>query len=374
MSVISSRAPDHNPRADVDTVVAAGTGRHQVLRHLNPAHLTDGLLACFMLAMLALMVLIPGEETIPYHFLFLALTIVYGFRVWPMLSTLVVTIAVTGTTGWVLTTHALDGIIDRAELAEVPLMPMLFLAMVWHAQRRVAAQRQVELMADQRRASLEREREFFRDASHAIRTPVTIARGHLELAVGTALAEQVREDIEVALHQLDRMSSLSNRLLALARLDAGGVVHPAPLDIAELLEDVGRNWSSGVDREWVVDCRPTGVIRADPEWLELALDALIENAVHFTGPGDAIRLACATEGDRCTITVADSGPGIDSLDLPHIFERFWHRRPPAGPMGSGLGLPMAQAAAQAHGGTLTALNDPAGGAVLEITLPRVIGR
>ncbi len=334
----------------------------------------DILLAAFMAAMLALMVVIPGEETIPYHFLFLALTIVYGFRVWPSVATLVVTVLVTGTTGWVLINHAFAGYIDFSELAEVPLMPMLFVAMVWHARRRVAAQRQVQLMADQRRASLEREREFLRDASHAIRTPVTIARGHVELATGTDLAEPVREDLEVVLRQLDRMSSLSNRLMALARLDSGEAVRPAHVDIAEFLEEVARNWSKGVDRDWQVDCCSTGVIQADPEWLELALDALIENAVHFTRPGDRIRLACATADNRCTITVADSGPGIDPGDLPHLFERFWHRRPPTGPMGSGLGLPMARAAAEAHGGTLSAHNDPGGGAVFELTLPRISAR
>jgi signal transduction histidine kinase len=367
MSAISSRAPER--------IEAAARWQPSALTRVRPGQLVDALLAAFMLVMLALMVLIPGEETIPYHFLFLALTIVYGFRVWSLVPTLVVTVLVTATTGWVLTTHAYSGYIDFAELAEVPLMPMLFVAMVWHAQRRVAAQRQVELMADQRRASLEREREFLRDASHAIRTPVTIARGHVELAAGTDLAEPVREDLEIVLRQLERMSSLSNRLMALARLDAGEAVRPARVDIAEFLEEVARNWSSGVNRDWLVDCRSTGVIQADPEWLELALDALIENAVHFTGPGERIRLACATgDEDLCTILVSDGGPGIESGDLPHLFERFWHRRPPDGPMGSGLGLPMALAAAQAHGGTLSAHNDPGGGAVFVLSLPRISGR
>ena len=368
MSAISSRAPERLESAD------RWRPRTLARARVRPGQLADALLAAFCLVMLALMVVVPGQETIPYHFLFLSLTIVYGFRVWSLVPTMVVTVLVTGTTGWVLTTHAASGYIAWSELAEVPLMPLLFVAMVWHAQRRVAAQRQVELMADERRASLEREREFLRDASHAIRTPVTIARGHVELVTGTDLAEPMREDLEIVLRQLDRMSSLSNRLMALARLDAGEAVRPAHVDIAEFLEEVARNWSKGVDRDWRVDCRSTGVIQADPEWLELALDALIENAVHFTGPGDRIRLACTTERVRCTITVADDGPGIDPCDLPHLFERFWHRRPPGGPMGSGLGLPMARAAAQAHGGTLSAHNGPDGGAVFEITLPRVSAR
>jgi len=312
----------------------------------------------------------PGEETIPYHFLFLSLTIVYGFRVWPMWPTILVALAVTGTTGWVLGDRVVSGVIDNAELAEVPLMPALFVAMVWHARRRAEAQRQVERMADQRRASLEREREFLRDTSHAIRTPITIARGHLELAGDAAVVNGVRLHVDVALRQLDRMSALSNRLLALARLDAGEELNRRPTDVAALVAELGRNWTANTDRVWLVGCGPTGQVRIDPDWIELALDAIVENAVHFTASGDTIRIGCTSAPGLISITVDDSGPGIDPEDLPYVFDRFWHRRPEHGPMGSGLGLPMARAIAEAHGGTLTAATGPDGGASIVLSIPR----
>ena len=346
---------------------AVRTGRRV---RLSRGRLVDGLLATFILVMLLLMIGMPGEETIPYHFLFLSLTIVYGFRVWPLWPTIVVTVVVTGATGWVLGAHALSGIIDRAELAEVPLMPALFVAMVWHAQRRAAALRQVERMADQRRASLDRERGFLRDTSHAIRTPITIARGHLELAGAARSAAATRPHVEVALRQLDRMSALSNRLLALARLDAGEELDRRPTEVAALVGEIGRNWTANTDRVWLVECRPTGTMRVDPDWLELALDALVENAVHFTASGDTIRLGCTSSAGQTAISVDDSGPGIESDDLPYVFERFWHRRPDQGPMGSGLGLPMARAIAEAHGGTLQATASPDGGARFVLTIPR----
>lgn len=339
----------------------------------GPYFLTDVLLAVFVVAMLAAMQLSAGEETAPYHFLFLALTLVYGFRVWPVPHTLVITALVTITTGWIMFSRYLSGDIHQAELTEIPLMPLLFLAMVWHARRRVAALQEVELMADQRRAVVDREREFFRDASHAIRTPVTIARGHLELLQPAITDPVALEDLSIALRQLDRMSALSNRLLALARLDAGAAIRRRPIDLAVFIETVGQNWASSADREWVIDCPPVGLVPADPEWLELALDALIENAVHFTGPGDQVRLSCRTESNRYVVAVSDSGPGIDEDDLPHVFERFWHRRPPHAPMGSGLGLPMAQAAAQAHGGKIGVGREQGGGALFELTLPRYPG-
>jgi signal transduction histidine kinase len=166
------------------------------------------------------------------------------------------------------------------------------------------------------------------------------------------------------------MSALSDRLLALARLDAGEQLELRPTDLSELIREIGRNWTANIGRQLVVNCRPTGRLDCDPDWLELALDALIENAVHYTASGDTITLGCFASADRYTITVDDPGPGIAAEDLPHVFERFWHRRPENGRMGSGLGLPMAQAVAEAHGGTLRATASPLGGARFELSLRR----
>jgi signal transduction histidine kinase len=320
--------------------------------------------------MLAAMEFWRGQEVAPYMVMFVALTLVYGFRVWPLGPTLVVAAAMTIVPGFIMYRHHLHGYIHDAELAEVPLMPLMFLVMAWHARRRVAAVREIERMADQRRAVVDREREFFRDASHAIRTPVTIARGHLELLEFAVNGPLAQEDLEIALRQLDRMSALSNRLLALARLDAGEPVNRVPVDLGVLVEEVGRNWASSADRDWAIDCTPTGLVDLDPEWLELALDALIENAVRFTTPGDRIDLSRGIRGDYFVISIADSGAGIDAEDLPYVFQRFWHRRPATGPMGSGLGLPMAQAAANAHQGQITVGTSGLGGALFELTLPR----
>ncbi len=362
MSAISFRAPDRG--------LTGPLARWERLRRgLRHNRLTDVALAIFAVAMLLAMNAMVEREVVPYHLLFLGLTLVYGFRVWPLGQTLVVTLLITALTGWILVAHQLADGSNRAEWAEIPLMPLLFLAMVWHARRRVAAQREVEVMAEQRRAALIREREFFRDASHAIRTPVTIARGHLELLDAGRTDPIAREDLAIALRQLDRMTALSNRLLALARLDSGNAVRPQRLDLAHFLEEIVRNWRSSADRVLQLDPLPVMPAAIDPEWLELAIDAVIENAAHFTGPGDRIQLSCRAEAGWFVIGIGDSGPGIAADDVPHVFERFWHRRPPSGSMGSGLGLPMAQAVAQAHGGQVTAGVSPLGGALFEITVP-----
>jgi signal transduction histidine kinase len=359
MSAISSRAPEPLTAPPVS------------LPQPRTGLLIDVGLAVFVVAMMGLILALPGHEAAPFHIMFVALALAYGYRVWPVVPTMAVIVAITVPSGWLMFTHAAEGALAQTELAEIPLMPCVLLVMVWHAQRRAAALRQVEEMARRQLAGVQREREFFRDASHAIRTPVTIARGHLELAATTDLPAEVHSDLDVALQQLERMSALSNRLLALARLDSGAALKRQPTDLGELVERLGQNWSNSTDRNWTVRTEQTGVLAVDPEWIALAVDALLENAVHFTSYDTPIALTCEVTDTTCRVSVADSGPGIDDEDLPHIFDRFWHRMPPHGPMGSGLGLPMARATAAAHGGSIAAHNGPNGGAVFELVLPRL---
>jgi signal transduction histidine kinase len=330
----------------------------------------DLLLGVFVVGMLFSMVLLPGLETVPYHVMFLVVTLVYGFRVWPMRQTAIVVGAITLITGAIFYVHFREGRIDAPELTEVPLMPALVLAMVWHARRRVEALRQIEGMAEERQRRLHREREFLRDTSHALRTPVAIARGHVEL-IQSAIADPLAyDDSDVVLRQLDRMDALSTRLLALARLDSGGVLSRSSIDLGRFVEEIGGNWTGTAERAWAVH-RPPGTVwvSADREWLELAVDALVENAVHFTDPEDRIELSCRRDGRMGTIRVKDSGAGIAAEDLTHVFDRFWHRRPPEVMPGSGLGLAMAQAATQAMGGRLAVASRLGEGASFELSLP-----
>ena len=135
----------------------------------------------FALVNFAAMIAWPSWETVPFHFVWISLTIVYGFRVWSP----GVTSAILGTvalgTGASIMTDAFNGIQLWGELFEVPLMSAMFLAMVWHARRRQAAMREVEAVAEMRASLLVRQERFLHDASHELRTPLTIARGHLEL-------------------------------------------------------------------------------------------------------------------------------------------------------------------------------------------------
>ena len=335
----------------------------------NRGLLVDLMLAAFCCAMLALMWLLVGEETIPYHFLFLALAIVYGFRVWPMGKTVIVMSVVTAATGLIFARSFLSEAISVSELAEVVLMPMLVMAMVWHARRREAATQAVRSLSEQNAFLLEREHEFLRETSHAIRTPVTIARGYVDLASAGTDEEETAEHLEVIGRQLTRTETLSSRLLTLASLDSTGITHVDMVDAAALARRSCRAWAVSADRRWVEDIDASAWVLGDETALEASLDAMVENARHFTERRDVIRVLCVVRDGTVVLGVADSGPGIDQEDRGNVFDRFWHRTPPDGVVGSGLGLAMVSATAEAHGGTVAATRAMEGGALVTMTLP-----
>ena len=137
--------------------------------------------AVFAAANWVAMVAWPAWETIPFHFVWISLTFVYGVRVWSTRTMWGVLSVVIVATGVSISSDAYSGIQLWGELFEVPLMSAMFLAMVWHAQRRQVALAEVQGVAEMRASLLERQERFLHDASHELRTPVTIARGHLEL-------------------------------------------------------------------------------------------------------------------------------------------------------------------------------------------------
>lgn len=288
-------------------------------------------------------------ETIPFHFIWVSLTLLYGFRVWrpwPTMATLGAVALVTATLIGIDIGH---GTQPRGELFEVPLMAAMFLAMVWHARRRQHAMRAVEELAESRASLLERQERFLHDASHELRTPVTIARGHLEL---------LHDDtgrVDVALDELVRIDGILGRLLLLAKADQPDFVVPAPLELEPFLEDVFMRWSEVAPRSWRLGGLAQGALPVDSEQLRIALDALLENAVKYTQVGAAIELSAHAEGCTAVIEVADAGGGVPPDALERIFERFARPDPARSRStgGVGLGLAIVDAIAKAHGGRCT---------------------
>jgi signal transduction histidine kinase len=324
--------------------------------------------AVFVVGMLAVMLAEPRIQTIPYHFIFVGFTLLYGFRLWSPPITGAMLLGITVVTGFLFLDIYLDGRVDVSELAEVPLMPTIVAVMAWHAWRRSVTQNRLEKLAALEISRLDRQRDFLRDASHAIRTPITIARGYVEV-LGRTVSDTDRPDIDEVLHQLDRLHRLATRLLSIERLETAEQLLPARIEVADFVRSTQRRWSGRVLRRWRLDVRPSGLLRADAHRLEEALDALVENAVRFTRTSDVIRLGCFRDGGWVVLTVADSGPGVAEDELPRVFDRFYHRHPPGDEPGTGLGLALVRAVAEAHGGTARAARSALGGAAFTVRLP-----
>ncbi len=316
--------------------------------------------AAFAVANYAAMVAWPTWKTIPYHFIWISLTLLYGFRVWPVRATLLVLACVMATSWVSFGLGPFRGAELFGALLSVPLMAAMFLAMVWHARRRVDAQRIAEQRAEQGRALLACQERFIHDASHELRTPVTVARGHLELLRGR-LGQTA--EIDVALDELSRIDAITQRLLLLATLDQPDFVQPAEIELEPLLEDVFMRWSEAAVRSWRLGPLVPGSLLADVDRLRVALDALIENAVKYSPPHSAIELRARREGnDAVTIEVLDEGCGVPARALSRIFERF-ARADPARTRsegGVGLGLAIVDAIVKAHGGSATVESTPRG--------------
>ncbi len=329
--------------------------------------------AAFAAVNYAAMIVWPSWETIPFHFVWISLTLLYGFRVWPMKGTLVVLTVVMGATAMSIGFDAFKGIQLWGELTEVPLMAAMFLAMVWHARRRVDAVRIAEERADERRSLLERQERFIHDASHELRTPVTIARGHLEIARVRGVENG---EIDIALDELGRIDAIIGRLLVLAAADQPDFLCVNPLELEPFLEDVFMRWSEVAPRAWRLGPLEPVQLLVDRDRIRIALDALLENAVKYTQEHDAIELRSRTDTlGRILIEVEDQGCGIPDEALKRIFDRFGRadaaRTRAAG--GVGLGLAIVDAIAKRHGGVCTVLST-AHGSVFALALPDALVR
>jgi signal transduction histidine kinase len=325
----------------------------------------------FAAANLVAMGLAPSWETIPFHFIWISLTLLYGFRVWEPGPTGFVLGLVILATGTLILSDAFSGDQLWGELFEVPLMAAMFLAMVWHARRRQDAVRRLQREVSERAALLAQQKRFLHDVSHELRTPVTIARGHLEVL--QRLNGKPAQEVEVALDELVRIDHILERLLLLARSNQPDFVVPSEVDVEHFLEDVFMRWSEVVPRGWTLGQLVPGRLRADPEALRIALDALIENAVKATDPSDSITISARAEGERLAIEVADEGGGIPTEELGRIFDRFARADPARSRAqgGAGLGLAIVDAIVRAHGGSCEARNSPVG-AVFTLRFPAFV--
>lgn len=229
-------------------------------------------------------------------------------------------------------------------------------------------------MLDRLQAGFESQRAFLDDVAHELRTPITIAQGHLDLLGDDPVERQ--ETTAIITDELDRMSRYVSDLLLLAKAERSDFLHLAPVDLAEFSANLLRTLTPLADREWQLDQSPPPgrVVVIDERRLSQAVLNLASNAVDHTGSGDTIALGASIDDGRdpsLRLWVRDSGSGIDPTVLTTLFDR--HARGASSrtsrPDGMGIGLSIVDAVARAHRGRVRVESEPGSGTRFEISIP-----
>jgi signal transduction histidine kinase len=343
--------------------------RDRVLR-LARASWVDVAWVAFIGLNLLAMRLFPAWQTVPFLIIWVSLTAIYGFRLWHLGSTLLTVGTLTLATGGLIGWQVLRGKQDGDYLAEVPLIAMMFVVMVWHSRRRATAMDEINRVSEHNLRLLEQQRQFLQDASHELGTPITIALGHAELIEQAATDQAIAKDARVAVDELLRMRRLTSRLLLLAATDGPDFLRLDPVNTADLVLETLHRWSH-TPRQWSLGALAEATVHGDTDRLTLALDALIENAVDHTDASGRIELSARHEGDSVILAVTDSGPGIPAAETARIFSRFSRidtgRSRTVG--GFGLGLAVVKAIAEAHHGSARVYSTEGHGSAFELHLP-----
>ena len=328
--------------------------------------------AVFAIANLVWMVLMPSWSMLPYHFTWISLLLLYGlgYRTATKALTWWLLVPVMAGAALLFIDAQIRALAPYDELIELPVMVVLIFAITRSTNRRSAAMAALDEVSRRNADLVERQRAFVQNASHELRTPIAVALAHAELLPrfdGTD--PQAAADAAIVVDELGRLRRLVDRLLLLATAERSDLARLEPTRLIPLVDQAMRRWEA-LPRQWLRGRCDDVTVLADPGRLEVALDAVLDNAVRFTGDGDSIELSVRREGGEAAVTVADSGPGIPGDQLESVFERF----DGGGPMRDtahnfGLGLSIVRAIAEALGGRVTADRGSAGGAAVTIWLP-----
>ena len=290
-----------------------------------------------------------------------------------------IAVVAAGIGGWVLAGAALRPV-ERmrrtaAEISERDVSARLPVPAT-HDELQALATTMNLLLADLQEA-LQRQRAFVADAGHELRTPLAVLRTELELA-GRPMRtpDELRDAVEHAARETDRLEQLARDLLFLAKRDDGTATQLEVTTLAPMVEEAvdaaqARAGERQVRIELHVD--PTATARVSGALLRPAVDNLLTNALRFSPSGSTVMVRLHRDEAVTAIDVLDEGPGFPPEFLPHAFDRF-SRGDPARSRdgGAGLGLSIVRAVAEAHGGSVEAVNRPGGGAIVTIRIPTIL--
>lgn len=246
---------------------------------------------------------------------------------------------------------------------------------VTRAQRRTEAGKLAQafnLMLDEQLLLEARLRQFIADASHELRTPVSVILGITELWRQGELRNG--EERDEAIHRIglsgNQMGKLVEELLLLARLDEGRLTDRAPVDLAALINEVVADASTtDPQRPIEVTIADPVVVQGDAYGLRRVVANLVSNALRYSSPNAVVQVRLSTNGDAALLDVDDEGPGMTPEESSHAFDRFWQADASRSRSGAGLGLPIVRGIVVAHAGDVTLQSDPVNGTHVRVVIP-----
>jgi signal transduction histidine kinase len=227
------------------------------------------------------------------------------------------------------------------------------------------------------RLSLEKQQQFVSDASHELRTPLSVIQAHTELLLRHPehTIEQDSKHVSTVLQEARRMSKLVGGLLTLARTDSNQLeLDIKPVEFDRIVQESVRKMQMLAEVKDIIlhtEIDSTMAMQADEERLHQLLITLLDNAIKYTPEGGLVRVICRKLAHSVHLEVEDTGIGITSENLPHIFDRFYRgdkaRTRQEG--GTGLGLAIAKWIVERHGGKIRVESKHSVGTQVFITLP-----
>jgi signal transduction histidine kinase len=243
-----------------------------------------------------------------------------------------------------------------------------FLGRIWTL-REVTRERELDRLKD----------DFVATVSHELRTPLTSMMGFLEMIrEGEAgeLTDEQRRFLAIVYRSSERLQRLVGDLLFVARLDANGLqLQFGPVDLGEIVRDAAES-SGALARSRELDLRvelsPLPVVTGDRERLSQLIGNLISNAIKFTPAGGRVTVRAFVDGAHAVVEVEDDGIGIPAPEQDRLFQRFFRSSTATEQAipGTGLGLVISRAIAEAHGGTIDVRSEAGAGACFRVELPR----
>lgn len=232
-------------------------------------------------------------------------------------------------------------------------------------------------MLDRLEKGFRSQQEFVAAASHDLRTPLTIIKSYTDLLKRWGKDDRavVEESVQAMIKAVGFMERLVNDLLLLARMQAKPTFNIMPLSLDELAQDTvqeARALSEYINIK--LDTMDQAVVAADEYYLRRALWALVDNAIKYNRPGGEVTVSVNADKNRgqASLSVTDTGPGINGGDLPRIFDRFYRGDPARSHgKGFGLGLSLTKEIVEAHRGRITVDSQPGKGSRFTIVLPLI---